>query len=134
MSLECTKCGACCVAPDISSLGKPLGLRCPNLILEGTYGAPAGEPCPPAGPPAPAALAAGAPPAPRYLCAVYENRPQICRDYAADWLCERIAAPTLDERVRKYLAVFDLQPAQGVQIVQIARAANQVSASVPNRT
>jgi len=26
------------------------------------------------------------------LCAVYEDRPQICRDYAADWLCERIAA------------------------------------------
>jgi hypothetical protein len=70
------------------------------------------------------------------LCAVYENRPQICRDYAADWLCERIAAPTLDERVRKYLAVFDLEPAQSVQIVQIARAANQMSspsAIVPNR-
>ena len=44
------------------------------------------------------------------LCAVYESRPQICRDYAADWLCERIAAPTLDQRVHNYLAVFDLAP------------------------
>ena len=42
------------------------------------------------------------------LCAVYEDRPQICRDYAADWLCERVAAPTLEERVRKYLQIFEL--------------------------
>lgn len=28
---ECTKCGACCVAPDIAALGKPLGVRCPHL-------------------------------------------------------------------------------------------------------
>ena len=78
MSVECTRCGACCVAPDISSLGKPLGVRCEHLTADN-------------------------------LCAVYENRPQICRDYAADWLCERIAAPTLDERVDKYLRLFDLQ-------------------------
>lgn len=78
MSGECTKCGACCVAPDISSLGKPLGVRCEHLTADN-------------------------------LCAVYENRPRICRDYAADWLCERIAAPTLDERVQRYLRVFDLQ-------------------------
>jgi hypothetical protein len=76
--IECTKCGACCVAPDISSLGKPLGVRCPHLT-------------------------------PDNLCAVYENRPQICRDYQADWLCERIAAETLDERVAKYLDVFELR-------------------------
>jgi Fe-S-cluster containining protein len=78
MSIECTKCGACCVAPDISSLGKPLGVRCEHLL-------------------------------PDNLCAVYENRPQICRDYQADWLCERIAAPTLSERVTKYLDVFELR-------------------------
>jgi Fe-S-cluster containining protein len=78
MSIECTKCGACCVAPDNSSLGKPLGVRCEHLL-------------------------------PDNLCAVYENRPQICRDYQADWLCERIAAPTLSERVSKYLDVFELR-------------------------
>ena len=74
---ECTKCGACCIAPDIAALNKPLGERCPHLTAE-------------------------------LLCGIYENRPQICRDYAADWLCDRIAAPTLDERVHNYLKVFDL--------------------------
>ena len=29
--MECTKCGACCIAPDIAALGKPLGQRCPHL-------------------------------------------------------------------------------------------------------
>lgn len=97
---ECTKCGACCVAPDISSLGKPLGVRCPHLTADN-------------------------------LCAIYERRPQICRDYAADWLCERIAAPTLEERVRKYLEVFGLDglggyPPRGgsvqpVELVQLRR-------------
>lgn len=90
MSFECTKCGACCVAPDISSLGKPLGVRCVHLT--------AGN-----------------------LCAVYESRPQICRDYAADWLCERIAAPTLPERVRKYLEVFGLPGPDG-RLVQLGPA------------
>jgi len=75
---ECTKCGACCVAPDIAALGKPLGVRCEHLTADN-------------------------------LCAIYQNRPKICRDYAADWLCERVAAPTLDERVQKYLRVFGLQ-------------------------
>ena len=75
---ECTKCGACCVAPDIAALGKPLGIRCEHLTADN-------------------------------LCAVYDDRPQICRDYAADWLCDQIAAPTLDERVRNYLRVFDLE-------------------------
>ena len=88
MTVECTKCGACCVAPDISALGKPLGVRCPHLREDN-------------------------------LCAVYESRPQICRDYAADWLCERVAAPTLEERVGKYLAVIDLEPAHGGRLVQM---------------
>jgi Fe-S-cluster containining protein len=29
--MECSRCGACCVAPDIAALDKPLGLRCPHL-------------------------------------------------------------------------------------------------------
>jgi uncharacterized protein len=78
MSIECSRCGACCVAPDISSLGKPLGQRCEHLTADN-------------------------------LCAVYQDRPRICRDYAADWLCERIAAPTLEERVDNYLRVFELR-------------------------
>ena len=76
--MECTRCGACCVAPDIAALGKPLGVRCPHL-------------------------------GPDNLCRSYESRPQICRDYAADELCTRIAAPTLEERVQKYLALFGLE-------------------------
>ncbi len=75
--MECTQCGACCVAPDIAALDKPLGLRCPHLGEDN-------------------------------LCTVYERRPQVCRDYSADELCQRIDAPTLDGRVAKYLALFEL--------------------------
>lgn len=74
---ECTKCGACCVAPDIAALDKPLGLRCPHLGDD-------------------------------MLCRAYENRPAVCRSYEADQLCEEIAAPTIEERVAKYLAHFKL--------------------------
>jgi len=77
MAHECTKCGACCVAPDIAALDKPLGLRCPHL-------------------------------GPDSLCMAYEARPAVCRSYQADALCLEIAAPTLEERVAKYLAHFDL--------------------------
>ena len=77
MASACTACGACCVAPDIAALDKPLGLRCPHLQLDNR-------------------------------CAVYADRPQICRDYQSDALCDAIAAPTLEERVQKYLAHFDL--------------------------
>lgn len=27
----CRQCGACCIAPSISSLDKPAGIRCPHL-------------------------------------------------------------------------------------------------------
>ncbi|MCP3169884.1 YkgJ family cysteine cluster protein [Myxococcus qinghaiensis] len=75
--MECTLCGACCVAPDIAALDKPLGLRCPHLTQDN-------------------------------LCSMYENRPNICRDYQADEVCKLIEAPTLEERVDKYLALFGL--------------------------
>jgi uncharacterized protein len=29
--MECLRCGTCCVAPDISSLGKGVGERCRHL-------------------------------------------------------------------------------------------------------
>ncbi len=76
---ECSRCGACCVAPDISALGKGLGERCPHLGADN-------------------------------LCTIYERRPDICRRYQADWLCDLVDAPTLEERVAKYLGVFGLVP------------------------
>jgi Fe-S-cluster containining protein len=75
--MECTRCGACCVAPDIAALDKPLGMRCPHLTADN-------------------------------LCAVYDRRPRICRDYQPDEVCRLIEAPTLEERVQKYLALFGL--------------------------
>ena len=41
-------------------------------------------------------------------CAIYADRPKVCRDYSADELCFAVDAPTLDERVAKYRAIFDL--------------------------
>jgi Fe-S-cluster containining protein len=76
--MECTRCGACCVAPDIAALDKPLGLRCPHL----------GE---------------------DLLCKIYDRRPEVCRSYPADAFCDRIAAGTLRERVKRYLAAFGLE-------------------------
>jgi hypothetical protein len=42
------------------------------------------------------------------LCAIYEERPAVCRGYQADEICREIAAPTLAERVVKYLQLFEL--------------------------
>ena len=42
------------------------------------------------------------------LCTIHATRPDACRKYEPDELCERIAAPTLGERVEKYLAIFGL--------------------------
>ncbi|HVG63177.1 MAG TPA: YkgJ family cysteine cluster protein [Hyalangium sp.] len=75
--MECTRCGACCVAPDIAALDKPLGMRCPHLTADN-------------------------------LCSVYDRRPQVCRDYQPDEVCRLIEAPTLEERVQKYLDLFGL--------------------------
>ena len=75
--MECLRCGTCCVAPDIRTLGKPLGIRCRHLDGEG-------------------------------LCNLYEERPAVCRGYLPDEICQLIAAPTIEERVEKYLKLFDL--------------------------
>lgn len=94
--MDCTLCGACCVAPDLAALDKPLGIQCAHL----------GDDC---------------------LCRQYESRPQACRAYQADELCERIAAPTLEERVENYLAIFGLTEeaarvrASGVTSMRAAR-------------
>jgi len=90
----CTRCGACCVAPDIAALDKPLGVRCPHLGDD-------------------------------LLCKIYERRPEVCRSYAADSFCERIAASTLHERVTRYLAAFGLEEearaAAGTRSMRAAR-------------
>lgn len=78
MTMECSGCGTCCVAPDISALGKKVGQRCPHLEE--------GE-----------------------LCGIYAERPAVCRSYRPDEICRLIAAPTLDERVARYLELFGLQ-------------------------
>ena len=77
--MECLKCGTCCTAPDISSLGKPLGVRCGHLDDNG-------------------------------LCAIYEERPAVCRGYRPDGFCLEIAAPTLVERTARYLGLYGLTP------------------------
>ena len=102
--MECTCCGACCVAPDIAALDKPLGLRCPHLGEDN-------------------------------LCRVYEQRPSVCRDYAADEVCRLIEAPTLDERVKKYLDLFGL--AEEARVVReqgcpTIRSARRLAAARPS--
>lgn len=93
--MDCTRCGACCVAPDIAALDKPLGVRCPHLTADN-------------------------------LCGIYDRRPDICRAYQADELCVRIAAPTLEQRVRNYLAEFGLlaeaRATAGARSMRAARA------------
>ena len=33
--MDCLKCGTCCTAPDISTLRKPVGVKCPHLGADG---------------------------------------------------------------------------------------------------
>lgn len=106
--MECSRCGACCVAPDVAALDKPLGVRCPHLTAEN-------------------------------LCSVYDRRPEVCRSYEADEVCTMIDAPTLDERVAKYLALFELTEdaaeirATGCASMRVARAVQQLSSPKPSR-
>jgi uncharacterized protein len=65
------------VAPDIRSLAKPLGVRCPHLGDDNA-------------------------------CTGYGSRPEVCRSYRPDEICQQIAAPTLDERVNNYLRLFGM--------------------------
>jgi uncharacterized protein len=39
-------------------------------------------------------------------CMIYESRPDFCRGYVPDELCELVAAPTREQRVQKYLQIF----------------------------
>ena len=79
---ECTACGACCAAPDISALDKPLGVPCRHLRPE-----QAGQ-C---------------------LCDRYETRPAVCRSYVPDWVCREVAPlPDLGARVHRFLELYGL--------------------------
>ncbi len=76
--MECLKCGTCCTAPDITSLGKPVGVKCAHLGDD-------------------------------LLCRAYDERPAVCRGYRPDEVCAQVAAPSLAERVDKYLGLFGLR-------------------------
>ncbi|WP_408608064.1 YkgJ family cysteine cluster protein [Deinococcus arcticus] len=83
----CTACGACCAAPDIHALSKPLGVPCVHL------GPDAGQGC---------------------LCAIYTARPSVCRSYQPDWVCGEVAPlPTLEARVARFLAIYGLEGDEG---------------------
>lgn len=75
---QCVACGACCAAPDISTLAKPLGVPCEHLK-------------------------------PDMRCAIYAERPTVCRNYQPDWVCAEVAPlPTLGERVQRFLEIYGL--------------------------
>jgi Fe-S-cluster containining protein len=85
---ECSACGACCAAPDIHALGKPLGVPCVNLEAESL-----GQGC---------------------LCAIYATRPAVCRNYTPDWVCGEVAPlPTLAARTRRFLEIYGLEGEAG---------------------
>jgi len=76
--MDCSGCGTCCVAPDISTLGKKTGERCRHLSDS-------------------------------LRCGIYTERPAVCRGYRPDGICKIVAAPTLDERVVRYLKLFGVE-------------------------
>ncbi len=83
----CVACGACCAAPDISTLAKPLGVTCKHQ-------------------------GAGEGPTQVHRCTIYDTRPAVCRGYTPDWICAEVAPlPTLAARVRRYLEIFGLEAA-----------------------
>jgi len=60
-------------------------------------------------------------------CERYAHRPAICRSYRPGELCSLVAAPTLEERVARYLELFGLSAeadsarAAGAQSMAAAR-------------
>ncbi|MFC4455927.1 YkgJ family cysteine cluster protein [Deinococcus sonorensis] len=81
---ECSACGACCSAPDIAALAKPLGVPCVHLAPEQP-----GVGC---------------------LCRQYHERPQVCRNYRPDWVCGEVSPlPTLTQRTQRFLELYGLE-------------------------
>jgi Fe-S-cluster containining protein len=66
--MECLKCGTCCTAPDIATLGKPLGVRCRHLDENGLCTIYEERPA---------------------VCRGYQSD-GICREIAAPTLAERV--------------------------------------------
>lgn len=79
--VSCVACGACCVAPDISTLGKPLGVACQHL-----------------GPDCLCTIYEARP----AVCRGYQPD-RVCQEVAG--------LPTLAERVARYLAIYGLDAA-----------------------
>lgn len=81
---ECTSCGACCAAPDISTLKKPLGVPCVNLQADCRCAIYESRPL---------------------VCRSYQPD-WICAEVAP--------LPTLAARVQRYLAIYGLTEEAGV--------------------
>ena len=80
---ECSACGACCAAPDIAALNKPLGVACSHLNSSHLDGG-----C---------------------RCLIYAQRPAVCRNYQPDWVCGEVSVlPTLEARVARFLEIYGL--------------------------
>ncbi|MFZ5990741.1 MAG: YkgJ family cysteine cluster protein [Deinococcota bacterium] len=77
--LECTLCGACCAAPDISTLQKPLGVPCKHLDSSCRCTIYAARP---------------------QVCRGY-TPDWVCGEVAP--------LPTLAERVQRYLEIYGLE-------------------------
>ncbi|BDP43117.1 zinc/iron-chelating domain-containing protein [Deinococcus aetherius] len=76
---SCTACGACCAAPDIHALGKPLGVKCVHLRPDCLCGVYAARPA---------------------VCRNY--RPDwVCGEVAP--------LPTLAARVTRFLQIYGLE-------------------------
>lgn len=75
--MECRQCGACCIAPSISTPipgtdgGKPAGTRCTHLTED-------------------------------QRCGIYESRPPVCREYTPT---EELCGADFDEAVKRLSAL-----------------------------
>ena len=75
---QCTLCGACCAAPDISALDKPLGVSCDHLDSSCRCTIYIARP---------------------QVCRSY-TPDWVCGEVAP--------LPTLEERIRRYLEIYGL--------------------------
>ena len=80
---QCVACGACCAAPDISTLGKPLGVPCRHLGADMRCGIYADRPA---------------------VCRGYQPD-WVCAEVAP--------LPTLEARVAKFLEIYGLTAEAG---------------------
>ncbi|WP_019587195.1 YkgJ family cysteine cluster protein [Deinococcus apachensis] len=80
---RCTACGACCSAPDIHALGKPLGVPCVHLERDCRCAVYAARPA---------------------VCRNYQPD-WVCGEVAP--------LPTLEARVRRFLQIYGLEKEAG---------------------